>query len=295
MLGALRRLGRVPVAAAASAGIATYCAARISAPSLCDAGAKPGAPAPPVSAPSPDGWAGAGLWESLQSAAATAKEKVHENLIAPFTEASQEILLPPLPARMRGKELPTLVVALDDVLIHSKWDRQYGWRYVKRPGADEFLRALAPYYEIVVWTEQFSMMESVIAALDKYGAIRHRLYKDGMVYRNGRHVKDLKHVNRDLAKTVVLDCREANATQQPDNYLILPPFTVGDDAAAEPSAGGGGAAAADTALIRHVPFLLNLARLAYVRKVDVRCARARAARAARSAAPHAASADRALA
>lgn len=274
MMRGLRLCARVrgPLAAAAGVGLAAFHTSRSASPSLCDGGAKPAESGPPP-AKSPD--AGGSVWESLQSAAVTVKEKFHENLVAPFTESSQENLLPPLPARLRGKELPTLVIALDDVLIHSKWDRQYGWRYVKRPGADEFLRALAPYYEIVVWTEQFSMMDAVIVALDKYHAIRHRLYKDGMVYRNGRHVKDLRHVNRDLAKTVVVDCSAANATQQPENYLIIPPFTADDAKSAAPPANGAAAAPVDDTLIRHLPFLINLARLSYVRGVDVRCARQR--------------------
>ncbi|KAG8469500.1 hypothetical protein KFE25_005955 [Diacronema lutheri] len=271
LLRALRRLGSVRggATAAVGVGLSAYCASRAGPPSLCDASSpKPGAADAPASGAGAPG-AGGGALGPLGAAVTTAKETVHEYLIAPFTESRQKDLLPPLPTRLRGKELPTLVIALDDVLIHSTWDRQYGWRYVKRPGADEFLRALAPYYEIVVWTEQFSLMDTVIVALDKHHAIRHRLYKDGMVYRNGRYVKDLAHVNRDLAKTVVIDCSAANATQQPENYIIIPPYAPADAPPATP-ADAAARAAADETLLRHVPFLLNLARLAYLTGVDVR-------------------------
>ncbi|KAJ1628123.1 NLI interacting factor-like phosphatase-domain-containing protein [Pavlovales sp. CCMP2436] len=200
------------------------------------------------------------------SAFDSAKQAVHDNLVAPFTEASQEHLLPGLPSRLKGKELPTLVIALDDVILHSTWDRQYGWRYMKRPGVDEFLRALSPYYEIVVWTEQFSLMEPVISSLDKHQVVRHRLYKDGMVYRNGRHVKDLKHLNRQLSKTVVIDCNKRNTSQQPENYLLVTPFT----GEAAPEAAAAPAASEDDVLVKHIPFLVNLACLAYVKGVDVR-------------------------
>ncbi len=34
----------------------------------------------------------------------------------------------------------TLVLDLDDTLIHSDWTRGRGWRTFKRPGAEDFLR-----------------------------------------------------------------------------------------------------------------------------------------------------------
>jgi import inner membrane translocase subunit TIM50 len=281
MLRALSRLRvRGTVAAAASGvGFAAYCGARLTSAPQCDAGSQPPAAegaAQPASQPSaPPVWEA--ITAPLQSALDTVKETVNDNLIAPFTEPSSQKLLPDLPARLRGKELPTLVIALDDVILNSTWDRQYGWRYMKRPGVDEFLQAVAPYYEVVVWTEQFSMMEPVITTLDRHRAVRHRLYKDSMVYRQGRHLKDLEHLNRPLSKTVVIDCKPANAVQQPANYIFVTPFT-GSESGADGASGEGAAAKApanaakDDELVRHVPFLLNLARLAFIKGVDVRCA-----------------------
>ena len=43
---------------------------------------------------------------------------------------------------------------LDDTLIHSDWTRERGWRTFKRPGAEDFLRNMAQYYEMVVYTDQ---------------------------------------------------------------------------------------------------------------------------------------------
>lgn len=229
----------------------------------------------------------------LQSTLDELKASAHATFVAPFTEPTSDKLLPDLPARMRGKELPTLVLALDDVLVHASWDRQYGWRFAKRPGVDEFLRTVAPYYEVVVWTEQFYLMEPVIVALDKHRAVRHRLYKDGMVLRGGKYVKDLRHLNRALGKTVVLDCRAENGIQQPENYLFVKPFT-GEDSSAMPSAAPVAAAAAsgaaapatstppDSDLTRFIPVLLHLARHAYVQGGDVRSAPTRAAHASRA-------------
>ena len=34
--------------------------------------------------------------------------------------------------------------------------RQYGWRYAKRPGVTSFLQRLAPHSELVMWTESMN-------------------------------------------------------------------------------------------------------------------------------------------
>ena len=52
------------------------------------------------------------------------------------------------------RHVPTLVLDLDDVLVHSEWTRGRGWRTFKRPGVEDFIKRMAPYYEIVVYTSQ---------------------------------------------------------------------------------------------------------------------------------------------
>ncbi len=52
------------------------------------------------------------------------------------------------------RHVPTLVLDLDDVLVHSEWTRGRGWRTFKRPGVEDFLKRMAPYYEMVVYTSQ---------------------------------------------------------------------------------------------------------------------------------------------
>lgn len=38
------------------------------------------------------------------------------------------------------RHVRTLVLDLDDTLVHSDWTRGRGWRTFKRPGAEDFLR-----------------------------------------------------------------------------------------------------------------------------------------------------------
>ena len=48
------------------------------------------------------------------------------------------------------RHVKTLVLDLDDVLVHSDWSRERGWRTFKRPGAEDFLRTMSQYYEVGV-------------------------------------------------------------------------------------------------------------------------------------------------
>lgn len=52
-----------------------------------------------------------------------------------------------------GRHVRTLVLDLDDLLVHSEWTRARGWRTFKRPGAEDFLRQMSQCYELVVYTD----------------------------------------------------------------------------------------------------------------------------------------------
>lgn len=162
-----------------------------------------------------------------------------------FNEPVFEELLPdPLPAPY-GRPF-TLVVGLDDVLIHSEWSRQYGWRTAKRPGLDYFLGYLAQYYEVVVFSSNYMVhSEKIIPKLDPYRAsISHSLYREGTTYRDGKVVKDLSRLNRELGKVIMIDCREDSYALQPENAIPLQPWLGNAD---------------DKELIKLIPFLEWLA------------------------------------
>lgn len=140
-----------------------------------------------------------------------------------IAEPSQDLLLPgPLPAPYMQPPY-TLVIELEDVLIHSEHDPLRGWRYRKRPGVDQFLRALTnPLFEIVIFTRRDgNSMLPVVEALDKEGVIMYRLFKDSTRFTDNTHVKDLSRLNRDLRKVILMDCDADAAMLQPRNSFIM--------------------------------------------------------------------------
>ena len=84
----------------------------------------------------------------------------------------------------------TLVLSLEDLLVHQEWTRESGWRIAKRPGVDYFIRYLSQYYELVLFTSQPSFTgDSVLRKLDPYRIIRWPLFREATLYKKGEYIK----------------------------------------------------------------------------------------------------------
>ncbi|EER29573.1 mitochondrial inner membrane protein required for protein import [Coccidioides posadasii str. Silveira] len=144
-----------------------------------------------------------------------------DDLTSYYKDPAFEKLLPEEDPALRQPY--TLVLSLEDLLVHSEWTREHGWRVAKRPGVDYFLRYLNQYYELVLFTTVPSMMaDQVLRKLDPYRIIRWPLFREATKYEDGEYVKDLSYLNRDLSKVILIDTHEPHAKRQPENAIILP-------------------------------------------------------------------------
>ncbi|XP_043265583.1 mitochondrial import inner membrane translocase subunit TIM50-C-like isoform X1 [Colletes gigas] len=165
-------------------------------------------------------------------------ERAYKRLMREFNyyskmvqEPSRDKLLPD-PLKYPYMQPPyTLVLELTDLLVHPDWTYETGWRFKKRPGVDQFLRAVAPpQFEIVVYTaEQGLTVFPILDILDPNGYIMYRLVRDTTRFVDGHHVKDLDALNRDLSKVIVVDWNEKSTKFHPENTLRLPQWTGNDD------------------------------------------------------------------
>ena len=147
-----------------------------------------------------------------------------------FQEPPFPDLLPPPPPAPYQRPL-TLVLSLDDLLVHSEWSQKNGWRTAKRPGVDYFLGYLSQYYEIVLFSSTYMMYSEKIAEkLDPIHAfISYNLFKEHCVYKDGTHIKDLSKINRDLSKVIIVDTDENSFKLQPENAIPMKPWEGQND------------------------------------------------------------------
>ena len=84
----------------------------------------------------------------------------------------------------------TLVLSMQDLLLHEDWTRETGWRVAKRPGVDYFVRYLSQYYELVLFTSVPSMIaEPRWRSLDPFRIIAWPLFREATRYKNGQYIK----------------------------------------------------------------------------------------------------------
>lgn len=155
-----------------------------------------------------------------------------------------ELLPPPYPAPHQKPY--TLLISIDDLLVTSTWDRQHGWRTAKRPGVDYFLAYISQFYEVVIFTTQnYYTAAPIVDKLDRYNFfVTHRLYREATRSINGKIVKDLSYLNRDLSKVVSLDTDPEHTSTHPENAIIIPKWK-GDPR--------------DNGLVAMIPFLESIA------------------------------------
>ncbi|KAI0566099.1 NLI interacting factor-like phosphatase [Gracilaria domingensis] len=179
----------------------------------------------------------------IQNALQRTKHNIDERINF-FTKPSREKLLPDLPKH--ASHVRTLVIDLEDTLVHCSYSRARGWRIAKRPGAEAFLAYMATFYEVVVFTSNLhSFADPILNKLDPNGYVVHRLYRHDTHYQHGVHIKDVSALNRDLSRVIVIDHDEKHTSLQPENAIIIPKWT-GDTS--------------DTTLLDLIPMLESLVR-----------------------------------
>lgn len=107
-----------------------------------------------------------------------------------YTEPTFQKLLPDKDKVPGGAPELTLVLSLEDLLLHSEWSTKHGYRLAKRPGLDYFLRYLSSQYELVIFTSVKSMdADPIIRKLDPFRLVMWPLFREATRFENGEYVK----------------------------------------------------------------------------------------------------------
>ena len=157
-----------------------------------------------------------------------------------------------LPAKARGSPRISLVLDLDETLVHSRasssdddipYDMAFSIRMPggtkhrvrvrKRPFLEAFLERVSRLFEIIVFTASERLYaDRLLTILDPHRRwITHRVFRDSCVYFEETYIKDLRVLGRDLAHTVIIDnSPEAFGFQVENAIPIESWFDDSDDA-----------------------------------------------------------------
>ena len=192
----------------------------------------------------------------------------HQSAFTPTNRSNklnaQKLLLPP---KAHNSTKKTLILDLDETLVHSSFtpfekndivlnvDFEgviYNIYVLVRPDAELFIKTVAKFYELVIFTASISKYASpLLDILDKEKNIKYRLYRDQCTFINGIYIKDLKKCNRSLKDLIIVDNSPIAYTFDSDNGLPIKTWIEDPD---------------DRELMKLVPILEFLSKTKDVRK-----------------------------
>ena len=193
----------------------------------------------------------------------------HQSAFTPSNRSnklkSEKLLLPPKSRDLSNKK--TLILDLDETLVHSSFTPfekndivldvdfegvMYNIYVLVRPDAELFIKSVAKFFEVVIFTASISKYASpLLDILDKEKNIKYRLYRDHCTFINGIYIKDLKKCNRSLKDLIIVDNSPIAYTFDSDNGLPIKTWIDDPD---------------DKELMKLVPILEFLSKTKDVRK-----------------------------
>lgn len=145
---------------------------------------------------------------------------------------------------MRKDRKYTLVLDLDETLIHFEETPDGASHFLLRPYAQNFIKEMAKHYEVVIFTAaQKDYADFILDRMDTENSISHRLYRNNCSYCDNVYQKDLAKLDRDLSKTMIVDNNPDNFQLQPENGIYIRSWYNDPD---------------DEALMRLAPLLIGM-------------------------------------
>ena len=148
-------------------------------------------------------------------------------LLETTAQRLQQPYLPPLAVNSKIKY--TLVLDLDETLVHfEENEERTGGQFHVRPFAVDFLKQMARYYELVIFTAAVKEVSSaeqyadwILDKIDEDHVIPHRLYRQHTLQNNNIFLKDLSLLGRDIRKCIIVDNNAENFQLHNENGIFI--------------------------------------------------------------------------
>jgi Dullard-like phosphatase family protein len=157
--------------------------------------------------------------------------------LSPKKNHENQSYLIPAPNKKRNGEFKTLVLDLDETLVHSSFDYiedpdliipivideiEYEIYVLIRPGCQEFLTELSHFFELVIFTASLSKYaDPLISQLDPHKVTDHRLFREHCTYIDGGYVKDLSKLGRNMRNIIIVDNAPVSYSLQTSNGIPI--------------------------------------------------------------------------
>lgn len=142
-----------------------------------------------------------------------------------------------LPMRTRKTPKFTLVLDLDETLVHSQLvpvsnpdnifqvklnESLYNIYVCYRPGLANFLNSVCSIFEVVIFTASMKLYaDHVLKSLDPCQKLKYKFYREFCTEHNGNYIKDLRILGRDLSRVIIIDNSEVSFSFQPENGILI--------------------------------------------------------------------------
>mmetsp|Transcript_24348 Transcript_24348/g.23961 ORF Transcript_24348/g.23961 Transcript_24348/m.23961 type:complete len:205 (+) Transcript_24348:207-821(+) len=116
----------------------------------------------------------------------------------------------------------TLVLDLDETLLHYEEKNEVEGELKIRPGAPEFLAEMSKHFEVVIFTAAMKdYADWALAQIPTSNLITARFYREHALPFQGFYVKDLSRIGRTLSNMIIVDNIAENFQLQPENGIFI--------------------------------------------------------------------------
>ena len=151
-------------------------------------------------------------------------EQINEEYNIENNTYNEEMPTEPFLKPINPKYKYTLVLDLDETLVHFISDNEFGYIQI-RPGAEDFLKELSEFYEIIIFTAALqNYADKAIEGIDPDGVVSDKLYRRHTINMGNVNIKDLDKLGRDLKHVIIIDNCKENYCLQPNNGLNIIDF-----------------------------------------------------------------------